>query len=117
MSRHRPMILRSLLIASIVFASGAAVAAPDAEAGKAKSVVCQACHGADGNGTGDGQYPRIAGQYADYLAKALEDYKSGARANPIMAGFATTLSKEDIDNLSAYYASQPSPLHDLSHLK
>ena len=117
MSRHRPMILRSFFIASFLLASTGAVAAPDAEAGKAKSTVCQACHGTDGNGTGDGQYPRIAGQYADYLAKALEDYKSGARANPIMAGFATTLSKEDIDNLSAFYAQQPSPLHDLSHLK
>ena len=117
MRPHRPMILRRLLIAALVFTSSAAFGAPDVEAGKAKSVVCQACHGADGNGTGDGQYPRIAGQYADYLAKALEDYKSGARANPIMAGFATTLSKEDIDNLAAFFASQPSPLHDLSHLK
>jgi cytochrome c553 len=99
------------------FASTAAFAQGDIEAGKAKSVVCQACHGADGNGTGDGQYPRIAGQYADYLVKALKDYKSGARPNAIMAGFATTLSEGDIENLAAFFAAQASPLDDLSHLK
>lgn len=111
------MILRSVFFATLLLASSAAFAGGDIEAGKAKSTVCQACHGADGNGTGDEQYPRIAGQYADYLAKALNDYKSGERVNPIMAGFATTLSEEDIDNLAAFYAAQPSPLHDLSHLK
>jgi cytochrome c553 len=89
----------------------------DAEAGKTKSAACQACHGPDGNGTGDGQYPRIAGQYADYLAKALHDYKSGARNNPIMAGFAATLSEEDIADLSAFFSQQEGPLTDLSHMK
>lgn len=89
----------------------------NADAGKTKSQACQACHGPDGNGTGDGQYPRIAGQYADYLAKALRDYKSGERANPIMQGFAATLSDEDIDDLSAWFSSQEGPLTDLSHLK
>jgi cytochrome c553 len=111
------MILRSTLVALIAFTSTHALAAGDVEAGKSKSQICQACHGVDGNGTGDGQYPRIAGQYADYLAKALHDYKSGARANAIMAGFATTLSEEDIANLAAFYAEQKSPLDDLSHLK
>ena len=111
------MILRSALFAAALFVSLDAFAAGDVEAGKAKSVVCQACHGQDGNGTGDGQYPRIAGQYADYLAKALHDYKSGARANAIMKGFADTLSEDDIRNLSAFYASQTGPLDDLSHLK
>lgn len=113
----RSPIFSSMMLATLVLASSVAIAGGDIEAGKAKSTVCQACHGADGNGSGDGQYPRIAGQYADYLAKALNDYKSGQRANPIMAGFATTLSKEDIENLAAFYAAQASPLHDLSHLK
>ena len=52
----------------------------------------------DGNST-VADYPKIGGQYPDYLAKALRDYKSGARKNPIMAGFAGTLSKQDIDNV------------------
>jgi cytochrome c553 len=89
----------------------------NADAGKTKAQTCQACHGADGNGTGDGQYPRLAGQHGDYLAKALHDYKSGARNNPIMKGFAATLSDEDIADLSAWFSSQESPLTDLSHLK
>jgi cytochrome c553 len=111
------MIFRIAFAAALLSTSALAFAKGDVEAGKAKSVVCQACHGADGNGTGDGQYPRIAGQYADYLAKALHDYKSGARPNAIMAGFAGTLSEEDIENLSEFYSKQPSQLTDLSHLK
>ena len=81
--------------------------AADLAAGQAKAKeICQACHGLDGNSpTPD--YPKLAGQYPDYLAKALRDYKSGARKNPIMAGFAGALTAKDIDNLAAYYASQP----------
>jgi cytochrome c553 len=111
------MMLRNALIAALLLSSSHALAAGDAEAGKTKSVVCQACHGPDGNGTGDGQYPRIAGQYADYLVKALKDYKAGERNNAIMAGFTATLSQEDIDDLAAFYSAQSGPLHDLSHLK
>jgi cytochrome c553 len=51
-------------------------------------------------------YPKIGGQYEDYLAKALRDYKSGARKNPIMAGFAKPLTRQEIENLAAYYAQQ-----------
>ena len=81
--------------------------AADIAAGQAKvKEVCQACHGMDGNSASP-DYPKLGGQYADYLAKALRDYKSGARKNPIMAGFAGALTTQDIDNLAAYYASQP----------
>lgn len=89
--------------------------AADLEAGKAKAQPCQACHGADGNTPLDATYPKLAGQHASYLEKSLKDYRSGARANAIMAGFATTLTDEDIKNISAYYASLPGDLHDLSH--
>lgn len=105
----------ALLAASLVLPLSAA--AGDAEAGKQKSQVCQACHGPDGNGTGDDQYPLLAGQYADYLAKSLRDYKSGKRQNAIMAGFVATLSEQDIEDLAAFYAAQEGPLGDLSHLK
>ncbi|MCX7555307.1 cytochrome c [Xanthomonadaceae bacterium JHOS43] len=100
------------LVAALVLPFAASAA--DLEAGKAKSQICQACHGADGNGIGDPQYPLIGGQYADYLAKSLRDYKSGARQNAIMQGFATTLSEDDIVNLAAFYASQPAKLRDLT---
>ena len=83
----------------------AALGAGDAVAGKEKSAACQACHAVDGNST-DPQFPRLNGQYADYIVRALEDYKSGARQNAIMAGFAATLSETDREDLAAYYASQ-----------
>jgi cytochrome c553 len=88
---------------SIAGAAGAA----DLAAGQAKAKeVCQACHGLDGNSqTAD--YPKLAGQYPDYLAKALRDYQSGRRKNPIMAGMAAPLTPKDIDNLAAYYSAQP----------
>jgi cytochrome c553 len=95
-----------------------ALAAGNVAAGKEKADrTCLACHGPDGNGTGDGQFPLLAGQYADYLAKALHDYRSGARNNAVMAGFTATLSDQDIEDLAAYFASQKGGLKDLRHLK
>ena len=89
---------------------GAACGAADLEAGKKKvQEVCAACHNVDGVSTVP-DYPKLAGQYPDYLAKALRDYKSGARKNPIMAGFAQPLSEAEIQNISAYFAAQPNVL-------
>jgi len=98
---------RSLILLAAALGFAGAAAAADLQAGQAKAKeVCQTCHGMDGNSqTPD--YPKIGGQYPDYLAKALRDYKSGARKNPTMAGFAGMLSKQDIENVAAYYASQP----------
>lgn len=114
------MNIKALLLVSALLLPLAASAAPkaDIEAGEAKSVLCQACHGADGNGIGDPQYPLLAGQYADYLEKALHDYRSGERDNAIMKGFASTLSDEDIINLAAFFASQSTThLRDLEGIK
>jgi cytochrome c553 len=98
--------LRYVFVAAL-FGACAAAGAADMKAGEAKArEVCQACHGLDGNSpTPD--YPKLGGQLPDYLAKALRDYKSGARKNAIMAGFTGTLSTQDIANLAAYYAAQP----------
>jgi cytochrome c553 len=101
--------LGTLLAASVLGAATTAGAA-DLAAGAAKAKeVCQACHGLDGNSQVP-DYPKLGGQRPDYLAKALRDYKSGARKNPIMASFAGTLSATDIENLAAYYATQPAVL-------
>ena len=99
-------LLTTLALAALaVHAVPADARDPAAGAAKAKEV-CAACHGMDGNSpTPD--YPKLGGQYEDYLAKALRDYKSGVRKNAIMAGFAGALSKQDIANLAAHYASQP----------
>jgi cytochrome c553 len=93
------------IAATLLLASPVRAADINAGAAKAKEV-CAACHGMDGNSP-QPDYPKLAGQYPDFLAKALRDYKSGARKNPVMQGFAAALSRQDIDNLAAYYAAQP----------
>jgi cytochrome c553 len=100
-------ILTVLLFASPVFAKG------NANEGKAKAAqVCAACHGPDGNKPSDPTQPILAGQHYDYLVRALTDYKIGRRNNAIMKGFAAQLSKKDIEDLAAWFASQKSALHD-----
>ena len=82
------------------------LAGGNAEAGKSIAAqTCAGCHGADGNSTMP-QYPRLAGQQADYIVRALMDYKSGARNNPIMKGFATGLSEQDMKNVAAWFSHQ-----------
>jgi cytochrome c553 len=97
-------------LVALSLGAAATVNAADLAAGKAKAQqVCQACHGLDGNSqTPD--YPKLGGQRPDYLAKALRDYKSGARKNAIMAAFAGAMSTKDIDDVAAYYAAQPAVL-------
>jgi len=104
------------LALAMVFAFAVALPAHakgNAETGKAKAAqVCAACHGPDGNKPSDPTQPVLAGQHYDYLVRALTDYKIGRRNNPIMKGFAATLSKKDIEDLAAWFASQKSSLHD-----
>jgi cytochrome c553 len=79
--------------------------AGDPEAGHKLSQTCTACHGADGNSPSPA-FPRIAGQHYDYLVKALKDYRSGARNNPIMAPMVANLTPRDVEDLAAYFSSQ-----------
>ena len=84
-----------------------------AESGKAKAAqVCAACHGPEGNKPSAPDQPILAGQHYDYLIRALTDYKIGRRTNPIMKTFAGQLSKQDIEDLAAWFSSQQSSLHD-----
>lgn len=100
-------IVLALALASTAHARG------NAQKGKdIASKVCAACHGPDGAKTIAPDQPILAGQYADYLARALTDYKIGKRNNPIMKGFASQLSRQDIEDVSAWFASQRSSLHD-----
>jgi cytochrome c553 len=102
---------QAIFSAALVFALAGAAQAADVEAGrKIGDAQCAACHGKDGKSPIDPTYPKIAGQYADYMAKALHDYQTGARKNPIMAGIAKPLSKKDIENVSAYFGALPGPL-------
>jgi len=104
--------MRLLLIILALGVAGAAQAKGNADKGKEKAAqVCAACHGAEGNKPSAPDQPILAGQHYDFLVKALSDYKSGKRTNPIMKSFASTLSKQDIEDLAAWFASQKSTLH------
>ena len=98
---------RALLIAALLALSlPAAASSGDAEVGKKKSTPCAVCHGADGVSASPA-FPNLAGQYEDYILKALSHYKNGKRKNPIMQGQVANLSARDIADLTAYYSHQP----------
>ncbi len=94
-----------LLIILFVFGSHSLFAAGDAEAGKAKSAPCAACHGADGNSVNP-TWPKLAGQGAHYIYEQLQRFKDGTRDNALMAPQAAALSEQDMHDLAAYYSAQ-----------
>jgi cytochrome c553 len=98
---------KACLVAAIFVATGlsigAAQAAGDAAAGLARSRSCAACHGANGI-AGMPNVPNLAAQNEQYLLKALNDYKSGARKDDMMSLIVQRLTDEDLANLAAYYA-------------
>jgi cytochrome c553 len=107
--------MKKILVAVSILALVPAVsyARGNADAGKARAAqVCIACHGADGNKPSAPDQPVLAGQYPDYIVKALRDYKSGKRNNAIMKGFASGLTVQDMEDLAAWFASQKSALHN-----
>ena len=87
-------------IPTIVFSAG------NAAEGRNKSAVCHACHGATGQSI-QPIYPNLGGQHQDYMIKTLEGFRDGSRPNAIMNGFAANLSDADIEDITAWYASQP----------
>jgi cytochrome c553 len=84
--------------------SNSALPAGNVEAGATKAVVCQACHGANGNSTNP-EWPSLAGVGADYIADQLKNFKEGKRANPVMMPNAMSLSADDMADLGAYFGS------------
>ena len=102
-----------LLVILGTWSSSVAIAAEDVERGKviamqgngAGALACMACHGADGKGNDAAGFPSIAGLNAGYLSKQLHDYASEERKNAIMQPFATALTEDDIQSVTAYYQS------------
>ncbi|HKT31055.1 MAG TPA: c-type cytochrome [Gammaproteobacteria bacterium] len=94
-----------LAAATVAAATTNAGAAGNAAAGQAKSATCAACHGADGNSVSP-QFPKLAGQNADYIVRELQRFKSGERKNPIMQPMAAPLSTQDMEDLAAWFSSQ-----------
>lgn len=74
---------------------------------------CVDCHGAEGNAPIDPTYPKLGGQYGDYIAHALQAYRAGDRQNPQMTPQAAALTDQEISDLAAYFGSRPTKLRDL----
>ena len=90
------------ILALVIFSSS--VFAGDAEAGKAKSAICAACHGGTGISPNP-TWPNLAGQKEEYLVAQLKAFKAGERTNSQMTAMVASLSDDDIANLAAYYSS------------
>lgn len=117
---------RLIALAVLAFSAGGAWAAAgpvgDAEAGKAKTTACVACHGTDGN-SASGEFPGIAGQGQRYLLKQLKEIQCGARSAeeqaasrcvarpvPLMAGMLNSFNDQDLADIAAFYAGQKASL-------
>ena len=94
------------LFASIWFlvAGFSACRAGDVKAGRAKALMCQACHGMDGLSKAP-DTPNIAAQIEPYIVAQLQAFKSGARKNDAMSVVAPSLSDTDIEDLAAYFSA------------
>jgi cytochrome c553 len=109
----RAMILRLAAAAFMFPALACAQGSPsagDAAAGSQKTQMCAGCHGIPGWRTAFPEVykvPKLGGQHEAYLAKALQEYRSGTRSHPSMRAIATSLSDQDIADLAAYYARAP----------
>jgi cytochrome c553 len=97
----------SLIIALLLLAPGPLLANGDPEAGKIKSYTCTGCHGIPGYNNAYPTYsvPKIGGQNYEYLVSALKSYRDGERTHPTMELQASSLSEQDIQDISAYFAS------------
>ncbi len=104
-SPSRTTVSRVIVIALLLGIAGVASAAGDPAAGKTKSATCASCHGTDGN-SANPLWPKLAGQHAGYLERQLADFKAEKRTDPTMSPMVAALSKEDMADLAAYFATQ-----------
>jgi cytochrome c553 len=101
-----PAIGLGLLLAPL---APLATQAADAKvaSGKDKVSMCIGCHGIPGYKTAfpaTYHVPKLGGQHAAYIIKALQAYRSGDRAHPSMRAIAAGLSEQDMADVAAYYA-------------
>ncbi len=100
-------VIAAIFSLSAALAATPTLAAGDAAAGKTKSAACAACHNADGN-SANPEWPKLAGQHAQYLVKQLTNFKDekSGRKNAMMAPMAAALSEQDMADIAAYFSSQ-----------
>lgn len=96
-------VIKPLLLITAFLMPAATMAEGDAAAGKTRSTVCAACHGAEGISPND-LWPNLAGQKFGYLVKQMKAFRDGSRSDPMMSPMAAGLTDEDIDNLAAYFS-------------
>lgn len=99
------LVLTAALALPAAAAGAAAPAKADPIKGQEKAAACMACHTADGT-RGLPANPILQAQHAEYIVKQLTEFKSGKRANAIMAGMAAALTPEDMANIAAFYNSK-----------
>lgn len=107
---RRMSVIPAVVSAALMVAGSCAFAADagDAAEGKRKTSMCVGCHGIGGYKTVFPEVysvPKLGGQHAAYLVKALQEYKAGNRTHPTMRAIAAGLSDRDMADLAAYYAS------------
>ena len=84
--------------------------------GAATGQSCVDCHGAEGNAPIDATYPKLGGQYHDYIAHSLQTYRDGEREHALMSNQAKGLTDQQIADLAAYFGSRESKLQDLHNV-
>jgi cytochrome c553 len=100
---------RTLILSSVALAASCAWAqADEARARKIVSGVCFMCHGADGESSSE-LFPRLAGQHWQYVAKQLENFKSGNRKSTAMASMAANLTPDEMVSLGKYFEKKALP--------
>ena len=106
MNLHNAIVMGAAALMAV--ANGLALADGDAAAGQKKTAMCQGCHGIPGYKTAFPavyNVPKLGGQHAAYIVKALQGYKSGERSHPSMRAIAAGLTDQDMADLAAYYAA------------
>jgi cytochrome c553 len=106
MNLHNAIVMGAAALMAV--ANGLALADGDAAAGQKKTAMCQGCHGIPGYKTAFPSVynvPKLGGQHAAYIVKALQGYKSGERSHPSMRAIAAGLTDQDMADLGAYYAA------------
>ncbi|MFJ2990206.1 c-type cytochrome [Collimonas sp. NPDC087041] len=107
--RFLALVAASLTCATLTFSAAPAMSAEPTNAlqhGRELAQACAACHGVNGNTVNPTLYPNLAAQAPAYLELQLANFKSGERPNPIMKGFAASLSNTDMHDLGVYFGAQ-----------
>jgi cytochrome c553 len=97
-------LVKSAMIVLAIAAVPTSALAADPAAGAKKTATCVACHGQNGIGIAP-NYPNLACQKDKYLVKAIKEFKSGVRKDPMMQPMVAALSDADIENVAAYYST------------